>query len=122
MGGLQAVQKFARLFMVPTVYHCGGTYGTGAAVRFDFVNAITHWVELGAAPERIVVTHVDQAGNIVRTRPVFAYPQQARYTGTGSIDDAASFVAVTPSPLPDDHVKWVGNNLFGAGGDDRSNE
>lgn len=120
MGGLQAVQRFARLFMVPTIYHCGGTYGTGTAARFDFVNPITHWVELGAAPERIVVTHVDQAGSIVRTRPVFAYPQQARYTGTGSIDDAANFVAATPSPVPNDHVKWVGNDLFDAGGGGRS--
>jgi len=29
---------------------------------------------------------------VVRTRPICAYPNRARYKGTGSIDDAASFV------------------------------
>jgi hypothetical protein len=120
MGGLQAVQRFARLFMIPTVYHCAGTYGTGTAVRFDFVNPITHWVEQGTAPDQVVVTHTDQTGAVVRTRPVFAYPRQARYTGTGSIDDAANFVGVTPSPVPADDVRWVGNDLFNAGGEERS--
>jgi len=27
MGGLQATQRFARLFMLPSVYHCGGGFG-----------------------------------------------------------------------------------------------
>jgi feruloyl esterase len=32
-------------------------------------------------------------GNTVdRTRPLCLYPQEARYTGSGSIDDAANFV------------------------------
>jgi feruloyl esterase len=118
-GGLQAAQQFARLFMIPTVYHCAGTYGTGTAVAADFVNPITHWVEQGAAPDQVVVTHTDQAGATVRTRPVFAYPRQAKYSGAGSIDEAANFVGVTPSPVPTDDVSWVGNDLFNAGGEDR---
>jgi feruloyl esterase len=32
-----------------------------------------------------------------RSRPVFAYPQVAAYTGHGSVDDAASFIAKTPA-------------------------
>jgi hypothetical protein len=122
VGGLLAAQQFARLFMVPTVYHCGGTYGTGTAVRFDLVNPITHWVEQGAPPDKIIVTHADQTGSVVRTRPVFAYPEQARYTGTGSIDDATNFVGVMPSRVPADDVKWVGNDLFDVRGEDRFEE
>jgi hypothetical protein len=34
MGGLDATQKFARLFMFPGVYHCGGGYGPS---HFDMV-------------------------------------------------------------------------------------
>jgi len=33
---------------------------------------------------------------VVRTRPLCAYPQVARHTGTGSIDDAANFRCVAP--------------------------
>jgi len=52
---------------------------------------------------------------------VFAYPRQARYTGVGSIDNAANFVGVMPSPAPDDHINWVGNDLFNVPGKDRFN-
>jgi hypothetical protein len=31
-------------------------------------------------------------GTVDRTRPLCPYPQVARYTGTGSIDEAANFV------------------------------
>jgi feruloyl esterase len=35
-------------------------------------------------------------GEVDRTRPLCAYPAVARYKGTGSIDDAASFECRTP--------------------------
>lgn len=111
MGGLQKVQQFARLFMVPSVNHCGGGFGPN---QFDLVNPIVHWVEQGTAPSRIVATQLGPGGAVLRTRPLFPYPEQARYTGSGSLDDAANFVGVMPSPLPDDDVDWVGNDLFGA--------
>jgi hypothetical protein len=76
-------------------------------------------VEGGQAPERIIATQTDVSGAVVRTRPVFPYPEQARYTGTGSIDDAANFVGVMPAHLADDDFPWVGNDLFGAGEADR---
>lgn len=110
MGGLQQVQQFARLFMVPSVYHCGGGFGPN---KFDLINPIVHWVEQGTAPTRIVATQLGTGGAVVRTRPLFPYPEQAKWTGSGSIDDAANFVGVLPSPLPDDDFDWVGNDLFG---------
>ncbi|HSR24159.1 MAG TPA: tannase/feruloyl esterase family alpha/beta hydrolase [Candidatus Eisenbacteria bacterium] len=116
MGGLQAVQQFARLFMFPSVYHCGGGFGPN---QFDLINPIVHWVERGEAPTTIVATQSDSSGTVVRTRPAFSYPEQARYVGSGSIDDAANFVGVMPAHLPDDDFRWVGNDLFGAPEDSR---
>jgi feruloyl esterase len=110
MGGLQSVEEFARLFMFPSTYHCGGGFGPN---QFDLINPITHWVERGEAPARIVATQTDASGKAVRTRPVFAYPEQAKYVGSGSIDDAANFVGVMPSRLPNDDFAWVGSDLFG---------
>ena len=115
MGGLQATQRFARLFMLASMYHCGGGFGPS---QFDLINPITHWVEQGEAPTRVVATQTDNSGKVVRTRPVFAYPEQARYVGSGSVDDAANFVGVMPAHLPNDDFPWVGNDLFGAPEDD----
>lgn len=42
-----------------------------------------------------------------RSRPVYAYPQVAVYTGKGSVDEAASFTAKTPAPI-DGLSPWLG--------------
>lgn len=34
-----------------------------------------------------------------RARPIYAYPQIAQYNGSGSVNDAASFHAVTPAAM-----------------------
>ncbi len=52
--------------------------------------ALINWVENGAAPVTITATQVG-GGKPVRTRPLCPYPQIARYSGSGSPDDAASF-------------------------------
>jgi hypothetical protein len=39
----------------------------------------------------------DSNRKVIRTRPLFPYPQVAKYKGSGSIDDAANFVAKTPA-------------------------
>jgi len=83
---------WVRLFMVPGMGHCGGGEGPNS---FDMVTALDAWVDHGRAPDRIVASRV-AAGKVERTRPLCAYPQVARYSGTGSIDDAANFVCATP--------------------------
>jgi feruloyl esterase len=113
MGGADAVQRFARLFMIPTMYHCAGGYGPS---EFDMVGPIVDWVEAGKAPDAIVTSQTDANGKVVRTRPVFPYPKRARYSGSGSIDDAASFAPADPARPPDDHVKWLGRDLLRPGG------
>ena len=48
MGGLAATKQFARLFMEPTVYHCGGGYAK--AVQPDLILPMVEWVESGTEP------------------------------------------------------------------------
>ena len=81
-----------RLFMVPGMGHCGGGNGTST---FDMVPALDAWVEHGRAPARINASRV-RDGKVDRTRPLCAYPKYARYTGTGSMDDAANFRCTVP--------------------------
>jgi feruloyl esterase len=81
-----------RLFMVPGMAHCGGGEGPNG---FDTVSTIEQWVEQGKAPDRIIAAHLtNNAAD--RTRPLCPYPQVAQYKGTGSTDEAASFVCKAP--------------------------
>jgi feruloyl esterase len=83
---------FFRLFMVPGMFHCGGGPGPDT---FDKLGPLMDWVERGVAPESLVARRVE-GGKTVRARPLCPYPQVARYKGTGSIDDPASFVCARP--------------------------
>ena len=86
--GVAAIRDSYRLFMAPGMAHCRGGEGPG---DFDELAAPEQWVEQGQAPDRILASHVKD-GKVDRTRPLCSYPQVARYTGTGSIDEAANFV------------------------------
>jgi hypothetical protein len=95
--GFERTQKFARLYYVPGMQHCGGGIATD---RFDAFAAMVDWVEHGNAPDRIIASvnpanpALDDLATPIpptRTRPLCPYPRYARYIGDGSIDDAASF-------------------------------
>lgn len=103
------VQQYHRLFMLPATGHCGGSTGPNSigggmpeppsAYRdadHHVVSAVIKWVEQGVAPEKIVATKFDAAGNPTRSRPVCAYPAEAVYDGSGDINDAANFSCETP--------------------------
>ncbi|HEY7389260.1 MAG TPA: tannase/feruloyl esterase family alpha/beta hydrolase [Bryobacteraceae bacterium] len=83
---------FFRLFMAPGMAHCGGGNGPD---RKDSVTAIVDWVEKDKAPASIIASRVVNQ-HVVRTRPLCPYPQVARYSGQGSIDDASNFRCVAP--------------------------
>jgi hypothetical protein len=83
---------FFRLFMVPGMAHCGGGIGPD---RNDAVTAVIDWVEKQAPPNSIVASRMVN-NQVVRTRPLCPYPQVARYSGQGSIDEAANFRCVAP--------------------------
>ena len=91
LGGVAKIDGSFRLFMAPGMNHCSG--GDGPS-RFDAVSALEQWVEQGKAPERLVASHVAAGNQVDRSRPLCPYPQVARYTGTGSTDDAANFTCV----------------------------
>jgi feruloyl esterase len=95
MGGLEKTTQFARLFLAPGVDH--GFRGAGPTPT-GLLDAITQWVEEGKAPESIIAELRDKNGNLRRTRPLFPYPQRAKYKGSGSTDDAANFVSSLPAP------------------------
>jgi feruloyl esterase len=88
MGGAKKAGEFIRLFMAPGVAHCGGGAGPAPANQVD---ALLAWVEDGKAPETIPAARRDQSGAITRSRPLCAYPLVAKYKGSGSTDQAASF-------------------------------
>lgn len=83
---------FFRLFMVPGMTHCSGGNGTD---RFDSVSALVDWVEKDKAPDVLHASRVVD-NEVVRTRPLCPYPKVARYSGQGSIDDAANFSCAQP--------------------------
>ncbi len=92
MGGAAKTSDNVRLFLEPGMGHCGG--GEGPNV-FDKVSALEQWVEQKKAPEKMIASHMTD-GKVDRTRPLCAYPQVAKYKGTGSIDDAANFTCKAP--------------------------
>jgi hypothetical protein len=83
-----AAAEFSRVFAVPGMNHCGGGPATD---QFDAFGALVNWVEKGTPPEQITATAGPATPWPQRTRPLCAYPKVARYKGTGSLEDAASF-------------------------------
>jgi feruloyl esterase len=64
---------------------------------FDALSAVQAWVEAAKAPDLIVASKSSSmvsTSGVQSTRPLCAYPKSARYTGSGSPDDAASFTCV----------------------------
>jgi len=90
MGALTG--DFMRLFMVPGMFHCRGGVGVGT---FDAMTPVIEWAEKGSAPKTILGSRVLE-GKVVRTRPLCPYPQAAKYSGSGSIDDAKNFSCAAP--------------------------
>jgi hypothetical protein len=102
--------EFLRLFIAPGLHHCVGGPGPNSFggrgqawlhddPDHDIVRALDRWVEQGTAPDRIIAAKFrsdDPKQGVARTRPLCAYPQMARYTGSGSVDDAANFRCENP--------------------------
>jgi len=106
--GPGTVDSFAKLYLFPGMAHCGGGVGPN---NFDALTPVMAWVESGRRPAKIIASNIVN-GAVTRTRPVFPYPTVARYDGTGSVDDAANFVAYTPRHQRDADYSWVGQRLY----------
>lgn len=81
-----------RMFLMPGVDHCRGGEGPSSA---DFLGALEQWVEQGTAPEMVTASG-NLPGGEIRTRPLCAYPNVAKYSGSGSTDEAANFSCAAP--------------------------
>lgn len=87
-----ATRDAVRLFAIPGMNHCRGGEGCDT---FNKLGAIDVWVDQGQVPDRLEAVHVD-GFKVTRSQPLCAYPQVARYRGTGDINDAASFTCAAP--------------------------
>jgi len=85
-GGMDKVQNWSRMYLVPGMYHCRG--GEYALDNFDLLTAAVNWVEKGAAPDSVVATGKAFPG---RSRPLCAWPKYAYYKGQGDSEDAKNF-------------------------------
>jgi hypothetical protein len=83
-----AAASFVRVFPVPGMAHCAGGPATD---QLDALDALVSWVEKGEAPDRILATAGPSSPWPGRTRPLCPYPKIARYSGTGSIEEAQNF-------------------------------
>jgi len=112
--GESAVQKFARMYLFPGGYHCGGGEGP---FNVDLLSAIMAWVETGVAPNGLIAAMSGQMkqGSVDRTRPVYPYPQIAVYKGSGSIDEAANFSPAQGPRIPAANLGWLGAGFYSAG-------
>jgi feruloyl esterase len=99
MGGPEQTQDFARMFTAPG---SGGCPAFSDPEGFKLFDALVDWVEKGKAPDKIIYPHTKGqgmtggGGEAYRTRPLCVYPKQARYNGSGDINDAANFSCVDP--------------------------
>jgi len=100
--GRAAVDKFARLYVIPQTTHglTGNTYtkdGDGRTIpatqipsRFDRITMLLDWVERGIAPAKSA-TVTGNTGSL----PLCSYPTFPKYNG-GPSTDAASYTCTAP--------------------------
>jgi feruloyl esterase len=105
--GPKVADTFVRLYMLPGVQHCGGGPGPNHYGDFDkepdatsnMLLALERWVESGVAPSNLTAVRYQNnrpASGVERSRPICAYPQVAKYKGSGSTDDATNFECKLP--------------------------
>ena len=87
MGGIEAIQEFFRLYMIPGMSHCSGGAG---AYAIDYLSYMEEWVEEDKAPDMMIGHHpshqTDRFGTdfpldpdiIEFSRSVYPYPTPAR--------------------------------------------
>ncbi len=89
-GDLDAARERARLFMIPGMGHCSGGPGPNT---WDKLAPLVDWVERGVVPDALVVQHLT-GGSVDNERPIYAYPDQAVYSGpAGGQDDPRNWIA-----------------------------
>lgn len=85
-GGLETVDEWSRVFLVPGMGHCGG--GDETLDSFDMLSSLVDWVENDVAPDQVIASGMSKPGV---SRPLCPHPAFSQYTGDGDINDAANF-------------------------------
>src|SRR5258708_4174823 len=112
MDGLDEVEEFYRLFLVPGMTHCIGNGTTNpnanpplpgvaggdgiADGTSQLYDVLTAWVEKGSAPSRIDISTADKT----KSRPICAYPKKATHV-SGDVNVASSYVCAIPDGRSD---------------------
>lgn len=120
MGGVNATQQFARYYLLPSVGHCGDTAADQGADTYNGLGAVVQWTELHQAPNSLTATKYAPASGgghgggpgggsssdltdsipalgasntnaVVRTLPIYPYPELPAYNGRGNPDSASSY-------------------------------
>lgn len=87
-AGSKTAQQFARLYIVPGGDHNGGN----APSKVDLLNLLDRWVVDGEAPGEIASAEEYSADHkLTRSKPLCAYPNYPRYTGSGDKNVAGSY-------------------------------
>jgi hypothetical protein len=135
-GGYHSLQQNVALFAVPGMYHCNGgpgpnnfgqpfhfpggflnvfnTYLPNTDAHHDAQTALERWVEQGVAPDYLVASKYpndDPTQPAARTMPLCRFPAQARFTGSGTVTDAANWTC----PPDDESMLDVGLDGIQAG-------
>jgi feruloyl esterase len=87
--GAGETKDFTRLFMVPGMAHCRGGDGPDT---FDTIATLETWREKGVTPATIAAKNLKSG----LSRPLCAFPQYAKYRGTGDLKDAANWACAAP--------------------------
>ena len=115
--GAKMTDSFMRLFMIPGFGHCEGGE---MPFQFDTLTPLMAWTELHRAPAMILAGKAAAGGtsgpvlyggphNPVAwpnqpnafTRPIYPFPNMARYSGKGDPNNAASYESVkSGAPVP----------------------
>lgn len=82
-----------RFYTVPGMDHCAGGEGASAV---DWLGALESWDQKPASSQPLLGRHPASGDNRTFTRPVCAYPQVARYNGSGNVDDAGNWSCAPP--------------------------
>ncbi len=106
--GATNMDAFMRTYLIPGLGHCSG--GNGAN-NLDLVTAMVNWSERNMAADTISTARTDSTGAVTARRPLYPFPNVAKYNGQGDPTLEASYSrsgALFTGTTPD----WVGADFF----------
>jgi feruloyl esterase len=92
--GQAEVSRFMRFYTVPGYGHGSGPFNASGGL--PTLDALEQWVESGMAPGELVVKDTNAGLSTTnRTRPLCEYPKWPRYSGSGDVNSASSYVCAS---------------------------